>query len=108
MPKMVAIRGSQKKPLPNAKPIAPAPKDERLEVTVRLRPRTPLPNAAKLLEPSAEPRQILSHNEFEQRHGADPKDIAQVRNLLRVDALAVGPSGLAAIQEPESVRVVDR
>jgi kumamolisin len=89
MAKMVVIRGSRKQPLPNAQPIGPAPKDERVEITVRLRPRTPLPKAADLLKPSTAPRQILSHEEFEKRHGADPKDIAQVRKFARANGLSV-------------------
>jgi len=89
MPKMVFIRGSDKRPLPNAKSIGPAPKDERVEVTVRLRPRTPLPKAADLLTPSTTPRQILSHEEFESRHAADPKDIAQVRKFAQANGLLV-------------------
>jgi len=99
MPRMVAIPGSQKKPLPNAKAIAPAPKDERLEVTVRLRPRTPLPSAADMLKPSAAPRQILSHEEFEQRYGATPKDIAQLRKFARAN-------GLSIVRESQSRRSV--
>lgn len=89
MAKMVSIPGSQKKPMRDAKPIAAAPKDERVEVTVRLRPRTPLPKAADLLKPSDAPRRIMSHDEYEQRHGADPKDIAQVRKFARANGLSV-------------------
>jgi kumamolisin len=89
MPKMVAIPGSQKKPLPNAKVIAPAPQDERLEVTVRLRPRTPLPSAADMLKPSAAPRQILSHEDFEKRYGSTTKDFAEIRKFARANGLSV-------------------
>ena len=51
--KMVLIRGSRKQPLPGATEIAPAPRDERLEVTVRLRPKTPLPKASDMLTASS-------------------------------------------------------
>jgi hypothetical protein len=53
--KMVPIPGSMKQPLPNAQAIGPAPQDERLEVTVRLRPRNPLPKSAVMLKPSVAP-----------------------------------------------------
>jgi hypothetical protein len=53
--KMVAIRGSQKQPLPDSTEIAPAPRDERLEVTVRLRPKAPLPKASDMLKSSSAP-----------------------------------------------------
>jgi hypothetical protein len=47
--KMVPIRGSQKQPLPNAGAIGPAPQVGRLEVTVRLWPRTLLPKTSGML-----------------------------------------------------------
>jgi kumamolisin len=99
MPKMVSIRGSRKKPFRNATVVGPAAKDERVEVTVRLRPRTPLPKAADLLTPSSTPRQILTHEELDKRHAADPKDIAQVRKFAQA-------SGLSVVHESPSRRTV--
>ena len=87
--KTVALSGSDKKPFRNARPIAPAPQDERLEVTVRLRPRTPLPDAASLLQPSVTPAPILSHQAYNARYGADPKDIARVRRFATAHHLTV-------------------
>ena len=50
--KMVAIDGSEKHPIPNARVVGATPPDERLEVTVRLRPRTPFPDPTTMLQPS--------------------------------------------------------
>src|ERR1700730_1166123 len=87
--KMVSIRGSQKRPLPDATVIAPAPQDERLEVTVRLRPRTPLPKASDLLKPSSAPIPVLSHDEFNKNFGANQKDIVQIRKFAHANNLSV-------------------
>jgi kumamolisin len=81
--KMVSIPGSLKQPLKSAKVIAPAPSDERLEVTVRVRPRNPLPKAQDLLKLSGAPLQQLTHAQYEQRYGADAKDIALVRKFAK-------------------------
>ncbi len=87
--KTVALRGSEKQPLPDARIIAPAPADERLEVTVRLRPRTPLPDATSLLQPSADPAPILTRQAYNARYSADPKDIARVRRFASANHLTV-------------------
>jgi kumamolisin len=86
--KMVPIPGSKKRPFRGARPIAPAPADERLEVTLRLRPRNPLPKAEDLLKPNAS-IQPLTHAEFENRYGADPKDIEQVKKFAEEHHLTV-------------------
>jgi len=87
--KSVAVRGSKKVSLAGAKAIAPAPHDERLEVTIRLRPGKPLPDASAWLNPAAELPAILSHGEFETRYGADPKDFTRVRKFAKEHNLTV-------------------
>ena len=87
--KTVALSGSEKQPLPDARIIAPAPPDERLEVTVRLRPRTPLPDASSLLQPSRDPAPIFTRQAYNARYGADPKDIARVRRFASANHLTV-------------------
>jgi len=88
--KMVSIPGSQKKnPFRNAVAIGPAPQHERLEVTVRLRPKTPLPKVSDMLKPGAAPMPILSHDEFDKRYAADSKDIAKIRKFARENGLSV-------------------
>jgi kumamolisin len=85
----VAIRGSNKIPLPDAKAIAPAPPDERLEVTVRLRAATPLPGAREMLRLSAEPIAILTHDQYEKKYGSLESDIAMVRRFAKSNNLIV-------------------
>ena len=51
--KTVPIPGSNKAPYQNAKAVAPAAPDERLEVTVRLRPKTAFARYAQCNGPGA-------------------------------------------------------
>jgi kumamolisin len=88
----VAVRGSERAPLPHATVVGPAAPDERLEVTIRVRPRTPLPapHAADAL--SRRPprqRQYLSHDKWTAAHGASPEDIAKVEKFAQAHGLAV-------------------
>src|SRR5215469_4747604 len=87
--KLVEIPGSEKRPFRNAKAIAPSPSDERLEVTVRLRPRNELPSAEVMLKLGAAPRKPVTHEQYEKLYGADPKDIALVRKFAKEHNLAV-------------------
>jgi kumamolisin len=86
-PKGTIIPGSQKVPLEGAEAIAPAPPDERFEVTVRLRPKTPLPAARELL--SGAPLPILTHEEYEKKYGSREADFALVRKFAKAHNLAV-------------------
>jgi kumamolisin len=86
---MVGIPGSEKQPLPNARAVAAAPADERLEVTVRLRPRTPLPDAASMLQPSRTPTPTLTRRAYNARYAADPKDVARIRRFASAHHLTV-------------------
>ena len=77
----VAVPGSERTPLPHAQQLhAPLP-HERLEVTVRLRPKAPLPTqpeASALADVLPQQRTYLSREELDQHYGADPQDIKQV------------------------------
>jgi kumamolisin len=87
--KMSSIPGSEKKPLPGALAVAPAPSDERLEVTVRLRPKNALPAQKDMLKLSAAPLPQLSHDQYESRYGADAKDISLIRKFAKENNLNV-------------------
>jgi len=87
--KMVSIPGSEKQPLKDAQVVAPAPSDERIEVTVRVRPKNSLPNARDMLKFSGAPLQQLTHEQYESRYGADAKDLALVRKFAREHNLIV-------------------
>jgi kumamolisin len=87
--KTIPIPGSNRKPLANARVVAAAPKDERLEVTVRLRPKTPLPDAKDMLSASAAPMPVLTHEEFKRRYGTTAKDFAAIRKFAKSHSLTV-------------------
>jgi kumamolisin len=108
-PKRVAIRGSEREQIPGSQSSGPVPDDERFEVTVRLKPKTPLDQlGATHADADVLPkdRKYLSREEFAQQHGADPQDLARLtafakeHNLVVVevapDRLSVVLSGTAA------------
>lgn len=87
--KMVTIPGSNKDPYLNARAISPAPSDERLEVTLRIRPKNTLPLAQDMLKLSNDPLKQLTHEQFEETYGADAKDLALVRKFAQENNLNV-------------------
>jgi|SRR5215472_579238 len=87
--KMVTISGSQKQPYRNARAVAPAPSDERLEVTIRIRPKNILPKAQDIMKLSNDPLKQLTHEQFERLYGADAKDLALVRKFAKENNLNV-------------------
>jgi kumamolisin len=87
--RMTSIPGSEKEPLPGAHVVAPAPSDERFEVTVRVRPKNALPKAQGMLKLSSAPLKQLTHAQYEQRYGADAKDLALVRKFAQEHNLSV-------------------
>src|SRR5580700_3141952 len=87
--RMISIPGSKKRPLANAQAIGPAPSDERLEVTVRIRPKNALPNRKDLLKISGQAVQQISHKQFEEQYGAGAKDLALLRKFARENNLNI-------------------
>src|ERR1700693_654353 len=87
--KMVSIPGSRKQPLENAHVVALAPSDERLEVTVRVRPKNALPGVQNLAKFSGAPLEQLTHEQYEKRYGAAAKDLALVRKFAKEQNLKV-------------------
>lgn len=81
----VPIRGSRREPLPDAQRVGPAQPDERLEVTVRIRPKKAL-----TLEPGGPPEGThLTREQFEAEYGADPKDLDTVADFATQHGLQV-------------------
>ena len=78
------IQGSRRDPLPNAQRVGDAQADERLEVSVRLRPKSALPVA---LPPQGAPP--MSREQFEAEYGADPKDIQAVSAFAQRNGMQV-------------------
>ena len=87
--KTVPVPGSRKMPYRNAQIIAPAPCDERLEVTLRIRPKNTLPAAEDMLQPSTAPLKQLTHEQYKESYGADAKDLALVAKFAKDNNLSV-------------------
>jgi kumamolisin len=85
------LAGSERAPLPGAREIGPANPKEMVDVTIRLRSRAgkkPIVSADAFTKPIAK-RKIMSRQEFEQSHGADPESIAKVEAFAREHKLNV-------------------
>ncbi len=90
--KRYTLPGSDKLPVAGAKAVGATRPDERIEVTVRLRPKT----ALKALEAGGfyddvhpGQRKYLSRTEHEAAHGADAKDIDSIGEFAKAHGLAV-------------------
>jgi len=86
---MVEIPGSEKRAFRNARIVAPAPSDERLVVTLRIRPKNPLPNAQDMLKLSKAPLKAVTHDQYDKLYGADENDLALVRKFAEENNLSV-------------------
>src|SRR5579859_3102049 len=86
------VPGSERAPLPGARVVGAADPNERIEVTVLVRPR---PSSAA--PPSIEDlgarlpreRQPLSREEYEAAQGADPADLTQIEEFAHEHGLDV-------------------
>src|SRR5712692_8564077 len=85
----VRIAGSERKPVPGARAIGPAPAQQRMEVQVRVRPRKGLAPLAVMDTQLPKQRRYLTRNEFEAVHGADPKDLRKVGAFAKQHGLVV-------------------
>ena len=82
------LPGSARAPLPNAHVVGPAALDERLEVTVRVRPRSSLQALATAKTMTAHlphERQYMSRDDYAARYGADPKDLDTVAAFAKAE-----------------------
>jgi len=89
-PKRVVLRGSAKAPLEGARAVGAVPGDERFEVTVRVRPKSPLDPTSKVnADVLPKNRTYLSRQDYTKQHGADPADIAKVTAFAQKNGLVV-------------------
>ncbi|VTU22423.1 S53 family peptidase [Variovorax sp. PBL-E5] len=92
------VVGSEREPVPGAKPMAAIRADERFEVTVRVRPKAP-PDVSKAggclgdLAPAR--RKYLSRDELAADHGADVQDLSKVAAFAKAHDLSVVESSVA-------------
>ncbi len=82
IPHSLSIHGTQHHPLPGARAIAPTDPNQRIEISLVLRHRQPLPYVATL-------ERHLSHAEFASQYGADPAHVERLRQFAREYGLEV-------------------
>ncbi len=92
------LEPSDCKPLAAARAIGPVPRDERFEVTVRVRRRTPIAQLAaggQHADQAPATRTYVSREEYAAKHGADPADIDRIERFAREHGLVVVASSPA-------------
>jgi kumamolisin len=95
------VPGSEKKALPNAKVVGKLDPNERIEITVVLRPKEgaqPGRAAALMSTSSAQPlqsRQYISRESFAAARGADPADVNKIEGFAKGHNLTVVEASLA-------------
>jgi kumamolisin len=80
------VPGSEKSLPEGAKLVGKTKAEERVEVTVLLRCRNPLPTLEQLSSPD---HKALSRDEFRERHGADAADIEKVEEFANEHSLSI-------------------
>jgi kumamolisin len=95
------LTGSERQPMRGARAVGKADPSERMEVSVLLRFRESdaLKDRVARLAKGDRPDRHLSREEFAQQHGADPADIAKVRQFA-------GAHGLTVVEEDAARRTV--
>jgi kumamolisin len=91
-PNRYTIPGSERRAMPGARATGPVLPEERIEVSVRVRPRPgqrDLEAGGALADQPPAERQYLSRDEFASRHGATAADIAKVKAFAKAHQLAV-------------------
>lgn len=86
----VVIEGSERKVVPGAIAIGPANPRARVEVTVKVRRKKPLP------ELDGRPSAIISKEKFAKTYGARPSELAKVSKVLARFGLKTESSSTAA------------
>ena len=93
------IPGSDRQALEGAQPTGPARPDERIEVTLRLRAKTPVAHALAAIGAADDThpgqRKYLTREQFAAAHGADAQDIASIAAFAKAHGLTVVESDTA-------------
>jgi kumamolisin len=90
--KKVPLAGSDRAMATGSTLLGPAQPDERVEITLRLRPRTAVPSKAMSAATSSrspKERQYMTREHFSANHGASPEDIAKVTAFAQANHLTV-------------------
>ncbi len=91
-PNRMIVRGSEHVSMPGARAVGPVPNDERFEVTVRVRRKTPLQSsAAKDFSADQLPgkRSYMTREQYAASYGSDPADLAKVEAFAQAHGLVV-------------------
>ena len=91
------VERTQRQPVPGTTRTRPADPAEVVSVTISLRRRSgapPLPFADILKQPPGQ-RKYISREEFAERYGADPADVARVEQFARKYGMAVNEVSVA-------------
>lgn len=92
--KQIPLAGSARAPLPGAREIGPANPNEMLDVTIRLKPKSGKKrfiDQEEFTKPIGR-RKILTREEFEKEHSADPSSVKLVESFARQHGLTVKES----------------
>ena len=90
--KKVPLAGSHRIEAAGSAVIGPAHSGERVEVTLRLRPRAAIPSQVRSAATTArshKERQYLTRDQLSASHGTSPEDIAKVAAFAQANDLAV-------------------
>ncbi|HEY6292681.1 MAG TPA: S53 family peptidase [Terriglobia bacterium] len=96
--KLVPLPGSERHARPGASEAGAPDPNERVRISILLRPRNPLSELASRTELRASQprqRQYLSREEFAARYGADPADVAKIEAFAHQHNLTVVEASLA-------------
>jgi kumamolisin len=96
--KRVKIVGSERASLQGARMVGPANSQERIDVTLVLRPASSgvLRSLERTGNVKPQENTHLSREEYESRHGADPKDVVKIDAFAHEYGLDVGVVNMAA------------
>ncbi len=83
------LAGSEREPLPGARPVGPVDPNERIEVTVYLRPPVTGNLADTINEQAEKKRSPLSREEYNATQSAAPEDVAKVEQFATAHNLTV-------------------
>lgn len=95
--KLSIIQGSERSPVRGARVIRNANPDQVIEVSVRLRPKSPAEHTElrkALMSPSRDKRvRPISRRDYEVTHGASPEDLAKIKQFAAENSLKVMETG---------------
>src|SRR5438046_1932528 len=89
---LVPLPGSERVPVSGARAVRPTDPNQRVEVTVRVRPNpasAPPPSSDAIGAQMPRDRQYLSRAAFAAAYGADPADMARVEAFARANGLDI-------------------